>query len=332
MLSLGVTVGVPKALLYYFYYPMLQEFFTQLGVQVVTSGPSTKEILDNGVKEALAEACVPIKLYFGHVLALKNKADYIFTPRVVCLNKRTIYCPKFLGLPDMIRYSLDDLPPIIDTWFDARKGLFPLYKSFEEVGMRFTNSRRRIFKAYYRALVKNKQYRQTLEGGCLPEEAMSLLINPNISLNPQTGDLQFAVLGYPYHIYDSFINVNLLNKLKKLGVKIITAENLPQKELNKQGYGLKKSMFWTFSDRALKAAHYIFTKGLVDGIIYITAFGCGPDAMVYKLIELESKKYPHIPFMTLMIDEQSGEAGIATRLEAFVDMVRRRRGVSQCLC
>ncbi|MEG3070657.1 MAG: hypothetical protein RQM92_07405 [Candidatus Syntrophopropionicum ammoniitolerans] len=52
--------------------------------------------------------------------------------------------------------------------------------------------------------------------------------------------------------------------------------------------------------------------------------------MLNKFIELEAKQHGDIPFMTLMIDEHTGEAGMTTRLEAFVDMVRRRKEVSPC--
>ena len=45
--------------------------------------------------------------------------------------------------------------------------------------------------------------------------------------------------------------------------------------------------------------------------------------MVLSLIE-EVVRKAGIPFMTLTVDEHTGEAGMLTRLEAFVDMIRWR--------
>jgi len=330
---LAVKVGIPSALLYYTYYPLWRAFFNEIGVQVVTSGRTTKNILDKGVREALADACVPIKLFFGHVMEIKDQVDYLYIPRVVCLNGKTIYCPKFLGLPDMIRHSLSNIPPVIDVRMDTRQGRFSLIKAYQELGARFGASKNSTLLAYCKARLVLIRYMSLLRKGLTPAEALSLLDKPGqskIAAPPKT-NLRFAVVGYPYAIYDSFISVNLLGKLRKLGVSVLTADNINPFLLTLQNNcHLPKRLFWTFSDIALKAAHFVFRHGRVDGVLHLTAFGCGPDSLVNKLIELESKKHREIPFMTLMIDEHTGEAGMATRLEAFVDMVRRRKEARLC--
>lgn len=331
------TVGIPRALAYYLYFPRWRTFFNELEVNVVTSGFSNRQMLDNGVKEALAEACVPIKLFFGHVLSLKDKVDYIFVPRLYCLNGKNLYCPKFLGLPDMIKHSVPELPPIIDTMLNNRnKGFInrriELAKAFLQLGQKFTGNKLKILKAFYHSLKAEEQYHSLLQYGLLPNEAIAVLDGAVAPERIQKDGLSFAVLGYPYHLYDDFINVGVFSKLKRLGVHVKTTENLDPNVFNGPSGNLPKDIFWTFSDRAYKAALHFFKEGQVDGILYITAFGCGPDAMVYRMLEMESKRYPHIPFMILMIDEHSGEAGISTRLEAFTDMVRRRKGAGMITC
>lgn len=330
---MAVKVGIPSALLYYLYYPMWQAFFNEIGVQVVTSGRTTKNILDKGVREALADACVPIKLFFGHVMDIKDKVDYLYIPRVVCLNRKTVYCPKFLGLPDMIRHSVENVPPIIDVRMDNRQGRFALLKAYYEIGRHFGADKKTVFRAYWKAGTVFGQYNRLLRKGWSPIEAMAFLHNPHRDslTGPPQFNLKFAVLGYPYAIYDSFISVNVLGKLRELGVHVLTAENIhPFLLALQKNCGLPKRLFWTFSDVALKAAHYLFKQGRVDGVMHLTAFGCGPDSLLNKFIELEAKKHRNIPFMTLMIDEHTGEAGMATRLEAFVDMVRRRKEALAC--
>lgn len=324
-----IKVGIPGTLLYYLYYPMWRTFFNELGIQVVTSGKTTKTILDQGTREALADACVPIKIFYGHVIEIKDNVDYLFIPRVVCLNRKTVYCPKFLGLPDMIRYSVENVPPIIDVRMDTRQGRFALVKAYFEIGRIFGASRTAVLRAYLKARGVLWRYNRLLRKGWSPTAAMNFLENQegnaDLSVSPKPG-LKFAVLGYPYAIYDSFISVNLINKLRKYGVKVITAENIhPLLLALQKNCRLPKRLFWTFSDRALKAAHFLFNQHKIDGVLHLTAFGCGPDSILNKLIEFEAKQHRDIPFMTLMIDEQTGEAGLTTRLEAFVDMVRRRK-------
>lgn len=323
---MSARVGIPSSLFYYVHFPMWQTFFSELGIEVVTSGQTTKGLLDDGVKEALADACVPIKLFFGHVIALKDKVDYLFIPRIVCLNRKTIYCPKFLGLPDMIRHGLSGMPPIIDVQMDNREGWGSLWKSYLKIGRIFGRSKVKIFLAYLKARAVARRFHSLLQSGLHPPEAMAAL-KEGVKSPPRgekSGDLVFAVLGYPYEVHDQFISVGLVKKLKKMGVSVITMENLSPKKVARANM-LKKAMFWTFSDLALNSAYYLFQEGKVDGIIHLTAFGCGPDSMVDKLMEMASRDYPHIPYMSITIDEHTGDAGISTRLEAFLDMVKRKK-------
>lgn len=325
---MGVKVGIPSTLFYYTYYPMWRTFFNEIGIQTVTSGNTTKTILDKGVREALADACVPVKLFFGHVIDIKDKVDYLYIPRVVCLNRKTVYCPKFLGLPDMIRHSLENVPPIIDVRIDTRQSRWALMQAYLETGKYFGVGKVVAFKAYCKARKIFSRYTRLLRNGFEPHEAMACLNNSDTIKPKQANNLnlKFALLGYPYLIYDNFISVNIISKLRQLGVNALTIENIHPLYLSLQrNCGLPKRLFWTFSDLVLKAAYLLFKRGNIDGVIHVTAFGCGPDSLTNKLIEMEAKKHQNIPFMTLMLDEHTGEAGISTRLEAFVDMVKRRK-------
>jgi predicted nucleotide-binding protein (sugar kinase/HSP70/actin superfamily) len=323
-----MKVGIPRALAYFSYFPVWESFFREVGAEVVVSNPTNKDILNAGIKEAITDACIPIKLFHGHVANLKGKVDYLFIPRLVHLNNSTTYCPKFLGLPEMIKSSIDDLPPIIDTRVDLRKGRFELFKVSYRIGRMFTRNIWKIFRAYGKAKASFSRFRKLIEKGVFPEEAIKIMNGANEIndlANSDPGRLKIALLGYPYEIYDGFLNLNLIEKLQKMNVSIITADMIPERVLESQKNKVAKGMFWTFSDQALKAAMYFIEEGRVDGMIHITAFGCGPDSMVDRYIDLEIKAKKNIPYMSLMIDEHSAEAGMMTRLEAFIDMLRRRR-------
>jgi predicted nucleotide-binding protein (sugar kinase/HSP70/actin superfamily) len=62
----------------------------------------------------------------------------------------------------------------------------------------------------------------------------------------------------------------------------------------------------------------------VDGIIALSAFGCGPDSLMVDEIQYHANEHK-MPMLHLTIDEHTGEAGFVTRLEAFVDMLMRKK-------
>ena len=324
-------IGIPRAFFYYIYFPAWKTFFERLGFEVITSPKTTKEILDAGVKEALAEACVPVKIYFGHVVSLRKKVDFMFVPRIISINGETIYCPKFLGMADMIKSALPNLPPVLDVTVDKKRHRYSMFKGAMELGKRLGKKKRETLLAFLAALKVNRVYDKFLKSGYTPDEAMDHMLMGKplpVHADLQSGEstLRLALLGYPYTTHDPFISVGAIEKLKSLGVKVITSDMVKPNMLRNQAGKLVKGMFWTFSDITSKAAYHFFENvGEVDGILHLTAFGCGPDFMVDKLMEIEAKKGGKVPFMTLMIDEHTGEAGVLTRIEAFCEMVRRRK-------
>ncbi|MFZ5641482.1 MAG: acyl-CoA dehydratase activase-related protein [Bacillota bacterium] len=321
-------IGIPRALAYYAYYPLWKKFFEELGFEVVTSRITTKGILDSGIREAVTDACVPIKLFHGHVLDLRDRVDYLFIPRLVSVNKEAMvtFCPKFLGLPDMIKASLSGLPPIIDVRVDLKKGNCALFKVCREIGKSLDKGFWAVSRAYRKAWQVHRRYLDLLTRQKTPEEALALLEGVTSPVKPEGNtDLKFAILGFPYTIYDRFVNVDLLERLRRLGVQVFTTEMVPSRELLQQAKKMPKNLFWNFSNQVIRAALYYLDHKPVDGIIHITAFGCGPDAMADKIIELEARQRGKVPFLSITIDEHTGEAGLITRLEAFVDMLRFRR-------
>ena len=60
-----------------------------------------------------------------------------------------------------------------------------------------------------------------------------------------------------------------------------------------------------------------------DGLILLSAFPCGPDAMVNEII---ARRVKGMPILNLVLDSQSGTAGVETRLESFIDIIRFKEG------
>ena len=127
---MSVKVGLPRGMFYFDYFSLWKSFFNNLGVEVLISPKTNKEILDRGVNACVDESCLPVKVFHGHVDYLKDKVDYIFIPKIISIHKREYNCPKHLGLPDMVKNSIKGLPEIIDTEVNLRKSNKFLKKSW----------------------------------------------------------------------------------------------------------------------------------------------------------------------------------------------------------
>ena len=62
----------------------------------------------------------------------------------------------------------------------------------------------------------------------------------------------------------------------------------------------------------------------IDGIIHIMPFTCMPEIVAQNILPKVSKQ-ENIPVLELVLDEQTGKAGNITRIEAFVDLVKRKK-------
>lgn len=337
------TVGIPRALVYYYYYPQWKTFFEELGFKVVLSNKTSKRIVDLGVKVTLNDACIPIKLMHGHIQDLiEKKVDAIFCPRLVSIDSDATFCPKFLGLPDMVRYCVPDLPLWIDERVDNRRRKFKEKDFYVNIGKKLGKSKAESLTAWERSKEAQADFRKMVTSGVPATEAISVFnkkgnVDEAIKAyhkrleEADKGDgpkrLNYAIIGYVYLVYDDFVNANFLKKLEEMNITPHTFDMLPEQEIDGQTEKLPKNLFWMFSNRVVKGAYHYMDLEKMDGIIHLSAFGCGPDAMTTKVIEIHAKYHAKIPYIRILLDEHTGEAGLVTRLESFTDMIRRKEAL-----
>lgn len=314
-----MKIGIPGGLLYFYYYPLWESFFGKLGAEVVTGCSTNKVVLDYGVKLCVDEACLPVKIYHGHVYNLKDKADAIFIPRIMSVHENEYICPKFCGLPEMIKNSIDGLPPIIDTTVNLRKSHKDVEQSVINAASMLTNDKQKIMSAFSEALKIQRDFERSLKSGGEFKGETSEGRQKGFS-----GQGRIAVIGHPYNVYDDYINMGIKKKLELRGYSTVTIEMLDENRINKYAATMPKRHFWTFGRKIVGTALSFISEKDIEGIIYLSSFGCGIDSLMEDYVERYIRRDGSIPYMKLTLDEHSGEAGFDTRVEAFLDMVEWR--------
>jgi predicted nucleotide-binding protein (sugar kinase/HSP70/actin superfamily) len=258
---------------------------------------------------------------------LVGKVDLIFTPRFTSISRNQYICPEIGGVPDMIRNSIKILPGIIDIEINLRKSFKNSWLAALRTGEFITRDKERIRKAYKDAVSAYQCERQVLKSGVLLDEFQQDK-QDSIQLRliqKRSTKLTVAIIGHCYTVYDSFINMELIRKLRGYGIGVVTLDMLDYLESKEKCKELDKMLFWDYGTRAYGGVIQLMESGEIDGILALTSFGCGVDSFVDELVEKKIRQESDIPFMKLVLDEHSAEAGFCTRLEAFVDMIIRRR-------
>lgn len=291
-------IGIPNGLLFCIYRVFAHTFFSALGAKVIVSPETDKSILDAGVSGCESEACLPVKLFCGHAAWLKDRCDAILVPRLMRVTPRQSVCPMFCGLSELVRKAAGGVR-LIDAPLYALEGRG--LSAWARAAGREAGAGRRWAEAYRQALAAQEAQTAGFRDTGYPHTA--------------------ALVGHAYNICDRFVNMDLIRKLHALGIGVITHERVAGADIDAQMGSLTKPPFWYFAQRYYGAALHLVRSGSVDGIIYVSAFGCGVDSVVEALIRDAA---PETAMMTLKLDEHTGTAGFDTRLEAFADMLQRR--------
>jgi predicted nucleotide-binding protein (sugar kinase/HSP70/actin superfamily) len=321
-----MEIGLPSALLNQYYLTFWKPFFETLGLKVVMTSQTTKAILDKGIRHTVPEICVPIKIYTGHVIELLERGvDRIYIPRFVTIGAGETFCPKFLALPDMLKCTVPGLEEkLLTHQIKSPNDNIATAENYFKLGKIFTDDQALIT----RALQCGRQKWQEFRNLCCLENYNCQMANASLlegrDVKKSDYPVRLGVLGYVYNIYDDFISMNILKRLAELGAEALTFEMLKRSQIEKQLQRFPKTLFWTFSNKLLAGAYHFFEAPEIDGIIHVTAFGCGPDSFLGKYLELDAERYQK-PFMTIRVDEHTGENHLQTRVEAFVDLIAKRK-------
>ncbi len=262
---------------------------------------TNKEIIEKGVKAADPETCFSNKVFWGHLLWLSDRADYIFVPLLKTNEQGLEYCPKFFGLPDLAKILIKT--PILTGTFDRRKE--KIEKTLEKLGRKLKKDKKTIDKAIKTAILKEQE---------LKEKAGQDFFRKIQSKKPK-----IVLISHPYNLYDEHLNLRMKEKLTKLEAEPLFIDEVPLAETQiSKGVKFGNPEFhWEFGKEIMRQIQEIL-KYDITGAIEISSFQCGCDAVLKEFVEKEFKDRK-IPFLYLLIDEHTADVGIQTRLEAFID-------------
>jgi predicted nucleotide-binding protein (sugar kinase/HSP70/actin superfamily) len=308
-----MRIGLPRALGYYEYASLWRTFFEALGAEVVASGPTTRATVDVATSRATADLCFPAKVYVGHLLALADQVDLLFVPSLRRPMPAATHCAKIIGLPDLARSVLLDPSKLLEVDLDLDKGRLALAQAVWAAGRPLTWNPIQIARA---AEVAWETYQDSQKGRVSGQVSSH-------SREPATG-LTLGVVGHPYLLRDEYINQGLLRRLQALGVRVLTPEALPVGAVDRAVQVHSGRAYWAYAPSLLGAGLCFLQAQAVDGLVAVIAFGCAPDSGLAPALG-QAARQAGVPMLTVTLDEHSGEAGLVTRLEAFVDMLERVR-------
>jgi len=336
-----VKIGIPRALSYFEYYPLWYTFFRNLDCEVVLSPPTNRWIIDEGMRLSVEGTCLPVKTFFGHLAALQGlDTDYLFVPRLVGIRRGEYICPKFMGLPDMVKNCFNLEMSMLCPCINLAEGGEDFRRALVRVGCQLGFGRRRAKQAYIEAEAAQAGFDAIVAAGVFPGRVLGAFERePDKLLNDGfeeiTGRLQSAespsalkepeltlgMLGHPYLMYDRQLNMDIYHQLQTRGVQVVTVDNVTRRDGSDGKPG--ERFYWTSTRRAVIAVRDFIKTGL-QGIIHLVAFGCGADSITTELVTRQALHGQEIPYLVINLDEHSGQAGVITRLEAFLDMIKRR--------
>ena len=296
-------------MLYYRYRVLWRTFFAELDMETVVSAPTDREILEQGTALAIDEACLSLKIYLGHAAALMGKCDYILAPRVSSLGRHRSFCTRFESMPDLVRNVFRASGQNLLT-YEVDEGM--QRKDEESAFLEMGRSLGCPAKAVKRA------YR-------LAKKADAAAWKERVQKHEQrykTEGMKVLIAAHSYVAEDPYMGRPVTDYLKQAGVIPVRADIVDRDAALKHSRELSPTCKWEISREILGGI--VQHKDDVNGIILLSAFPCGPDAMVNELI---TRRVEGVPILNLVLDSQSGTAGVETRLESFIDIIRFQKGV-----
>ncbi|HQO77427.1 MAG TPA: acyl-CoA dehydratase activase, partial [Thermodesulfobacteriota bacterium] len=317
------VVGIPRVLFFHDLLPFWGAYFNTLGYRVVLSDRTNKSLIHEGVESIVAETCFPIKITYGHVLNLIGKGvRTIFLPSLINLKhpqkkiSQSYACPWVQSVPytiqsgiDFQRLEVEFVHPPMCMGDEPHRLEATLRRT---IASRFRKSSADNRRAFHRAWEAQTEFSDILR-----QRGRQIL--SRLGANERA----LVIVSRPYNGCDTGINLRIPQKLRDMGITAIPMDMLPLEEIDLSRHW--RGMYWAYGQKILAAAQFIKKDPRLHAL-YISNFSCGPDSFISHFFQKELRDKP---YLQIEIDEHSADAGVVTRLEAFLDSLRNGHSVHQ---
>lgn len=303
----GIKVGMIKSLMVNTLYPLYHNFFTQLGYEVVLSTTAAAE----GMEKKGASFCYPVEQAHGFMEdLLKKDVDIIFLPHVMGLSVTngigaSVTCPFVQGEPYYLKTAFPLLreKTVLSPMLYLEDGAAAVRNTFVEMAASLGHTPGEAERAYNAA--------SAIQEAAMKEmKEIGRVILQELRDKPEK--IGIVLFGRAYNACSKHANMGIPPKFASRGQLIFPWEFLEFDEVAPVHH-----MFWATGQMILKAAALVRRHPQLFAA-YITNFSCGPDSFIVSYFRDAMGQKPSL---TLELDSHTADAGIDTRIEAFLDVI-----------
>ncbi len=304
--SKDLVVGIPHCFSVYTHWPLYSWFFHALGIEAFLS----EKISPEGAARVESNYCFPAEIAHGAVQdAFNRNPDYIFLPHfkdMESYEKDTPanFCPIMQAVPYYIKKAFPEIPedkylmPVISF----KDGMARARESFIEIGITLGCSAKESGRAFDIAHEKQIEYFNRAR-----ELGKTALASARIAKRPV-----IALLGKPYNAFASDANMGVPRKFATRGYSVIPFDILPFED-----EPIFPNMYWYYGQQDMKTSKLVKKEDNIYAT-YITNFSCAPDSFMLHYLKWTMGTKP---FLVLEMDSHTADAGVDTRIEAFLDII-----------
>lgn len=350
-------------------YIPIKAVLEDLGVDVLVPPPCTKRTLELGTKYAPELACLPLKINIGNYIESLEKGAQVIAMAGGCGPCRFGYYAEVQKeiLKDLgykfemivlerpqgnIRDFINKLKLL--TGGSSLIQVLRAIKRATEVSIMADNLERLSWKVRPRERERGtvdklmREFHRDVERARGSRELKEVIRKytdrlKRVEVDGDRDVLKVGIVGEIYTVIEPFVSFRISERLGNMGVEVdksITVsywivEHLikeavrlrNKKEIDRASYPYLKSFVGGHGQESI-ANTVIYKRKGYDGVIHLLPFTCMPEIVAQSILPTVSRDN-NIPVMTLVLDEMTGEAGYLTRLEAFIDLIKRNKELNQ---
>ena len=307
------AIGMQGVFSVYSLYPLYSWFFHELGYSIkLSERPDPR-----GVQRCQSARCYPYEIAHGTLLDLVNRGvDHIFVPHVVNMPRDaadtgSVACPMAQAAPYYLSSAFDDLGVTIHgPVLDMGDGLETAEEAFTALGRSLGHSDDAARTAFRKGCRQQKAFRRAAKRA--GAKALARLKKDNA--------VGIVLVGRPYNAFSRTANMGVPRKFASAGVMIVPYDFLPYED-----EPCEDTMYWKYGRTILKSLKFVKRHPSLFAA-YISNFGCGPDSFIQHFA---GRNMGEKPYLYLELDSHTADAGIGTRVSAFLDIISGYRAAGQ---